>query len=208
MTTLLYQGHGSLRLTTNAGKTIYVDPFMSPKGQMSHSSYDVPADVILVTHQHYDHTAVDKMPHADGCMVWQNSDSHPAPDVYLTKSFLDGAVEVEAVEAYNHHHPKDECVGYVVRVDGLVLYFSGDTGPTQQMTSLAGYGIDYAFLPCDGIYTMSPEEAAKCAETIAARHNVPIHMKPVKPYGEKSAQRFAAAAPNPLLVRPGIPIEL
>ncbi len=208
MTTLLYLGHGSLRLATGAGKTIYVDPFMSPRGQGSSEGYDVPADLVLVTHQHYDHTAIDKMPHAAGCEVWQNGDAHPSADAYVTRTFLDGEVEVEAVEAYNHHHRKDECVGYVVRVDGLVLYFAGDTGKTEQMKQLAGYGIDYAFLPCDGIYTMTPEEAAECAGIICAKHNVPVHMKPVEPYGEDYARRFAASAPNALLVRPGVPTTL
>ena len=208
MATLVYQGHGSLRFTTAAGHTVYVDPFMSPEGQGSSATYDVPADLVLVTHQHYDHTAVDKMPHAPGCVVWQNADAHPSPDSYLTRSFLGGEVEVQAVEAYNHHHDKDACVGYVVRVDGLLLYFAGDTGPTEQMRQLASYGLDYAFLPADGIYTMKPEEAARCAATIGARHSVPIHLKPVAPYSERKAARFAKACPTALVIRPGVPTEL
>lgn len=208
MTTLLYLGHGSLRFTTEMGHTIYVDPFMSPEGDASQVGYDVPADLVLVTHQHFDHTAVNKMPHAPGCEVWQNADAHPAPDTYFTRAFLGGEVEVEAVEAYNGHHPADACVGYVLRVDGLTLYCAGDTGPTRQMAELADYGIDYAFLPGDGIYTMTPEVAAQCAASIGARHNVPIHLKPVQPYGEAEARRFAKAAPNALLVRPGVPTTL
>ena len=46
---LLYQGHGSARIVTGDGKVIYIDPF---KG----SGYDLPADLILMTHAHYDHT--------------------------------------------------------------------------------------------------------------------------------------------------------
>ena len=49
--TLLYQGHGSLRIVTGEGKVIYIDPYAG-KG------YDLPADLILVTHAHQDHTAV------------------------------------------------------------------------------------------------------------------------------------------------------
>ncbi|MBQ9005637.1 MAG: MBL fold metallo-hydrolase [Atopobiaceae bacterium] len=208
MTTLLYLGHGSLRLTTDAGKTIYIDPFMSPKGQDSNEGYEVPADLVLVTHQHFDHTSIDKMLHTAECVVWQNGDAHPDAETYLTKAFLNGSVEVQAVEAYNHHHRKEECVGYVVRVDGLALFFSGDTGKTAQMRKLADSNLDYAFLPCDGIYTMTPEEAAECAALVGARHNVPVHMKPVEPYDESVAQRFAALAPNSLLVRPGVPTKL
>ena len=40
---ILYQGHGSLRMTTGDGKVIYIDPYAG-------EGYDIPADLILVTH--------------------------------------------------------------------------------------------------------------------------------------------------------------
>jgi L-ascorbate metabolism protein UlaG (beta-lactamase superfamily) len=55
---------------------------------------------------------------------------------------------------------------------------------------------------------MTPKEAAKCAKLIGAKHNVPVHMNPVNPYGEKAATQFAASAPNAQLIRPGVPTEL
>ena len=48
MPKLLYQGHGSYRLTADDGRTIYVDPYAG-------GGYDLPADIILITHQHSDH---------------------------------------------------------------------------------------------------------------------------------------------------------
>ena len=204
MATLLYQGHGSLRLTTDAGHVIYIDPFMGDD-----ELYAAPADLVLVTHQHHDHTSIHRMPHAPGCVVWQNMDAHPSPDAYLTQSFLDGELVAEAVQAYNHHHDPAACVGYLVRVDGLTLYFAGDTGVTDQMrTDLPARNIDYAFLPGDGIYTMTAEEAGEAANLIRARHAVPIHLKPVQPYGPEEAQRFARIAHNALLVPAGESIRL
>ena len=50
--TLLYQGHGSLRIQTADDKVIYVDPYAG-------EGYDLPADVILITHGHFDHTQTD-----------------------------------------------------------------------------------------------------------------------------------------------------
>ena len=63
MATLLYQGHGSLRLTTDSGKVIYIDPFAG-------EGYDEPADLILVTHQNHDHNCTDLPAKNPGCVIW------------------------------------------------------------------------------------------------------------------------------------------
>ena len=208
MSTLLYLGHGSLRFTTNAGNVIYVDPFMSPAGIGSREGYEPPANLVLVTHQHGDHNDVGKMPHAPGCVVWQNADAHPAPDRFLSQTFCDGDVSVRAVPAYNRNHDPAVCVGYVLRFDGLAVYCAGDTSTTTEMAALASERLDYAFLPGDGIYNMDVAEAAACAQVIGARHSVPIHLAPMQPYGEAEAARFASLCPSALLVRPGVPTEL
>lgn len=207
MATILYQGHGSLRLTTQAGTVVYVDPYMDPTGAKGTSTYGVPANLILVTHQHFDHTAIDLPPHAEGCHVWQNFDAHPDPDTYRTLEYLD--VRAEATQAYNSCHPVDECVGYLVSVDGLVVYFSGDTSLTRQMQGdLCHRHIDYAFWPGDGVYNMDVPEAARCANLVGALHNTPVHLKPVVPYDEGRAREFARLAPNALLMQPGQQVTL
>ncbi len=40
---------------------------------------------------------------------------------------------------------------------------------------MLGIRCDVAFLPCDGHYTMSPEDAARAAEACGASVAVPIH---------------------------------
>ena len=144
MATLLYQGHGSLRMTTDGGKVIYIDPFAG-------EGYDLPADLILVTHQHHDHNCIDLPAKNQGCVIWQSFDAQKG-DEYQTLN-LDFA-SVRAVEAYNHHHKKSECVGYIVTADGISIYFAGDTGETEQMAEMSGLKLDYCVLPMDSTYTM------------------------------------------------------
>ena len=43
MAKLLYQGHGSYRITTDDGRVLYVDPYAG-------EGYDKPADIVLITH--------------------------------------------------------------------------------------------------------------------------------------------------------------
>ena len=51
--TLLYMGQASMRIVTAEGKVIYIDPYAG--------DYTMPADLILVTHGHFDHCAVEKV---------------------------------------------------------------------------------------------------------------------------------------------------
>lgn len=196
MATLLYQGHGSLRLTTDGGKVIYIDPYAG-------EGYDQPADLILVTHQHYDHNCINLPAKKEGCVIWQNFDALK-DGKYQTLS-LD-YVTVKAVEAYNHHHPKAECVGYIVTTDGKSIYFAGDTGETNEMAQMAKLKLDYAVLPMDYVYTMDIDETIRCAKLIAAKHTIPVHMAPGHLYDLQRAKKFVA--PGALLVQPGESIRL
>jgi hypothetical protein len=61
--TLLYMGQASIRIVTAEGKVIYIDPYAG-------NQYDLPADLILVTHEHFDHSAVDRVTHRnDACQM-------------------------------------------------------------------------------------------------------------------------------------------
>lgn len=184
MTEILFQGHGSLRVTAPDGTVIYIDPFMG-------EGYDRPADLILVTHQHFDHTRTDKPAKKPGCVIWSNRD-FLIDGQYQTKTF--GEVTIRAVEAYNSNHPKSECVGYILAIDGKKIYVAGDTSKTEQMPLLAQEKLDCAFLPIDGKYNMGPEEAAECAGLIKAKRVVPYHMVPTGPLGGKCFDRKRAEA--------------
>ena len=196
MATLLYQGHGSFRLKSSGGMVIYVDPYAG-------EGYDLPADYIFVTHQHHDHNEVDKMPHAPGCRVITEKDAVRGGQ-YLLLNF--SSFQVRAVEAYNSHHKKGECVGYIFLLDGRKVYCAGDTSTTAQMDEMAGMNLDYALLPIDGVYNMGPAEAAKCAEKIGAEKVIPIHMAPGQLFDQQKAEQLIV--PNRLILHPGEEIEL
>lgn len=196
---LLYQGHGSLRITTADGKVIYVDPYAG-KG------YEPAADLILITHGHSDHTATEKIKHRNpGCRVitWKEALAGGKHNVFDL-----GFVTVEAVEAgYNRNHKVKECVGYILTLpSGICVYAAGDTSETEQMPRLAEKNIDYALFCCDGIYNMDLAEAARCAALVGAKHNIPYHMAPGKLFDRARAERFNA--PGRLIVADGEEIEL
>ena len=196
MAKLLYQGHGSFKLTLNSGEVIYIDPYAG-------EGYDDPADLILVTHQHPDHNKIDLPPHADGCVIFQNSDAI-TEDGYQTLDFA--GLHIEPVQAYNQNHDVKQCVGYLVTVGDKLLYFAGDTSKTDQMAELADRNIDYAFLPMDGRFNMDIPEAIECAELINAKHTVPVHMSPGSLFDRERAEQFTT--PGALIIPAGEVIEL
>lgn len=166
--TLVYQGQASIRIVTGEGKVIYIDPYAG-------DGYDLPADLILITHAHFDHNAPDRIRNRNqDCrmITWKEA---VVDGVHQT--FDLGYVTVEAVEAgFNRLHDVNECVGYILTFrNGKSVYVTGDTSTTEQMPELAEKEIDYAFFCCDGVYNMGLKEAAQCAAMVGAKHNIPYH---------------------------------
>ena len=196
MVKLLFQGHGSFRIITGDGTAVYVDPYAG-------EGYDMPADIILSTHEHFDHNQISKVVQKQDCRIIRSGE---ALKDGIYGSFSVKGVSIEAVPAYNKKHDRRECVGYMITADRIKIYAAGDTSRTEEMKEYAQAGIDYALLPTDGIYNMRPEEAAECAVLIGAKHVIPVHMAPGKLFDEKAAERFVA--PNRLIVKAGEEIVL
>lgn len=197
MAEFYFQGHGSFRLTTDKGTVIYVDPYAG-------DGYIIPADLILVTHEHGDHNRIELVKQKTDCMVITDKEALNGGEYH---EFKVKDVQIESVPAYNRNHNRNECVGYILKFDSLSFYASGDTSLTDFMNDrIPAYGLDYAVLPIDGIYNMDPEEAVRCAKIIQAKHVIPIHMKPGSLFDKQYAQRFKPE--NRLIVEAGSSIKL
>ena len=195
---LLYQGHGSVRIETPEGKVIYIDPYAG-------EGYDLPADLILVTHGHGDHNKIELIENRnDDCVIITHEESNLDGE---HQSFDLGYVKIEAVEAENKNHNIKECVGYILTFsNGKQVYFTGDTSTTNQMSTLAEREIDYAFYCCDGKFNMDRAEAEKCAELVGATYNIPYHMAPGSNFDRAIAEEFDA--PGRIILEDGQTLEI
>jgi L-ascorbate metabolism protein UlaG (beta-lactamase superfamily) len=196
MPKLYYQGHGSYRITADDGRVFYVDPYAG-------NGYDLPADLILVTHGHHDHNKIDLVTQKPGCRVITYAEALAGSK---HNSFDIDGIRIEAVEARNILHSPKRCVGYIITLDGVKIYCSGDTSRTKQMGTFAALKFNYVLLPCDGRANMGLREAAECARVIGAKHNIPIHLKPGALFDRERAEKWGA--PNKLIVEPGQEIIL
>lgn len=181
---LTFFAHASVALEYE-GRHIYIDPVIG------NAEYDkLPkADMILVTHSHYDHfdmAAIEALQTPDTRILLDKTSAEGFQgDCY---TMLPGAkaepfadIKVEAVAAYNtseaqlQFHPKErEDCGYVVVLDDAVrIYFSGDTEPTPELRALQS--IDIAFVCVNQPYTMKPEQAVEAIKALRPQIYYPYH---------------------------------
>ena len=182
---LEWLGHSGFRV--RAGRTtIYIDPYRVAEGA-------APADLILVTHGHYDHFSprdITAVSHRDTWLVAPAAVAERvggkvlsiAPGETIDPDFAHG-VSISAVAAYNtskrdadgnvFHAREAGWVGYDLNLRGERLYHAGDTDVIPEMDQVAG--VDVALLPVSGTYVMTAEEAAEAARRIQPRLAVPMH---------------------------------
>ena len=186
---LTFFAHASVAIEYE-GRMIYVDPVMG------NAEYDkLPkADMILVTHSHYDHfdmAAREALQKEDTRILLDKTSAEGfAGDCYtmlpgaMAEPFAD--IRVEAIAAYNtsehqlQFHPKErEDCGYVVTLDGAVrIYLSGDTEPTLEQRALRD--IDIAFICVNQPYTMTPEQAVEAVKAVNPKIYYPYHYGQVE----------------------------
>ena len=196
MVKLLYQGHASFRLTADNNCVVYIDPYAG-------KNYDSPAGIILVTHQHYDHSKLQLCAKTKDCRIITNKEAlaggkHNCFDV--------GGILIQSVEAKSLFHRPKKCVGYIITLDGVKIYVSGDTSKTNQMDTFPALKLDYAIFPGTGILSMGLREAAECAALIGAKHNIIAHLKPGALFDLRKAEKWGA--PNKLIIEPEQEINL
>lgn len=191
---MYFIGHGSLMFIVN-GFCIHVDPVRS-----SGSYNNLPkADLILVTHEHYDHldakliADLRKQETVMLCNQKSVSEIKWAQAMNAGESRSVGIIGVETVPAYNivnmrspgqPFHPKGTGIGFVLAIGGKKIYIAGDTENTPEMKALKN--IDIAFLPMNLPYTMTPEMAADAARAFKPKILYPYH------YGDTKADKLTA----------------
>jgi L-ascorbate metabolism protein UlaG (beta-lactamase superfamily) len=181
---ITFIGHASLMLKFD-GKIIHVDPF----SKLADYAKLPTADAILITHEHQDHldtVAIRQIRTKDTVLVLTAAAAEKVPGGIIMKngevrSIL--GIRVEAVPAYNlvqkrengqPYHTQGQGNGYLLTVGSTRIYIAGDTENTPEMKALKN--IDYAFLPMNLPYTMTPEMVADAVKAFRPRVLYPYHF--------------------------------
>lgn len=191
-------GHGSVMIGWH-DKVIQVDPY----GEIADYGKLPRADMILITHDHYDHydpPAIEATRKADTVLIGK----FPADTPIENRIPLDNGqhtqwegMDIQAVPAYNRlhmrapgepFHPKGFGNGYILTAGELKIYIAGDTELIPEMKELGK--IDIAFLPQNLPYTMDFPMFIEAAKLIRPRVLYPYH------YGEIDREAVAEALPG------------
>jgi L-ascorbate metabolism protein UlaG (beta-lactamase superfamily) len=184
------------------GLTVYIDPWGV--------TTDDKADVLFITHAHYDHfqpDEIEKVRKRD-TKIFAPADvarelSGNVTPVKPGDAIDAGVLKAQAVPAYNTveerlemHPKKNNWVGYVITLGSNVYYHAGDTDHAPELSEIRA---DVAFLPIGGTYTMDAPEAAEMAKALGPKLAVPMHFGFV--VGTPTdAERFAKEA-DPIKVQ-------
>ncbi len=180
---ITFIGHASLMFEFG-GKVIHIDPVdeFGDYGRLPK------ADLILATHDHFDHTdakTIERLSTAETKLVLTPLAAAKIGRGIVLKNGGETTVlgiRIEAVPAYNivHQrspgkpfHPQGDGNGYVLTLGGKRVYIAGDTENIPEMKGLGQ--IDVAFLPMNLPYTMTPAMVADAARMVKPAILYPYH---------------------------------
>jgi len=168
-----YLGHASFVLELGDGRTIIFDPYESGayNGALAYSPITGSFDVAVVSHEHADHRDTDVI-------------SRSKNVVEDTGEFEFDGIRIKSFSVFH-----DESEGRergrnrisIVEADGLRVAHLGDLGHRLSDTEAANLkGVDVAFVPVGGHFTIGAEAARDVVIGIDPRIVIPMHFKTPK----------------------------
>lgn len=224
---IVWLGHSAFLL--EGSKRVLIDPFITGNPMAPVSVEEIKADVILVTHGHGDHLgdteAIAKRNKALVVCIHELSRVLAKRDVETMGMNIGGSayssgIRITMVPALHSADFEDEkgeiisCgspVGFVVEMDGVKVYHTGDTGLFSDMKLIGElYEPDVMLLPIGDFYTMGIREAVKAVEFVKPKVAIPMHYRtfPLIDTDPMEFKKLAEKFCKVVVLKPGESYEL
>jgi len=179
-------GHSGFLIQNSA--TIYIDPYQIKDGLPK-------ADYIFLTHGHYDHCSLPdltkliqdktKIIMTADCQSTINKFENPLRTeiVEPLQDLEFGILKVSTLPAYNigksYHQKNENLVGYLIKINDVLIYHAGDSDLIPEMQKLTGYHHKnknlILLIPVGGKFTMNVDEAVEMAKLVKPSLVIPMH---------------------------------
>jgi L-ascorbate metabolism protein UlaG (beta-lactamase superfamily) len=180
---LTWSGHAGFKIIYG-NKKMYIDPYKLSKNYKNISD----ADIVLVTHNHFDHLSIEDLKNivnertvivsAQECLSQLKSlKVKESIGIDPRNSVKVDDLKIETVPAYNvdkDFHPKnDKKIGFIVEFGNDRLYHTGDSDMIPEMKDTKP---SIVLIPVSGTYVMTAEEASQAVnELINPKIAIPMH---------------------------------
>lgn len=158
-------GHSCFKMASKEGIRVVTDPFDDNLGYKIPS---VEADIVTVSHGHYDHNFVD-------CING---------DYEVVNKVGNFSIKNIAITGVHTFHDKEEGakngdnIVYTFDIDGIKVCHLGDLGHKLAPSQIAMIGdVDVLMIPVGGTYTLDAEEAVEVIAQLNPSITIPMHYK-------------------------------
>jgi len=147
------------------GLRLLTDPFDQ---QVGYPLPAVEADLVTVSHDHYDHNAVHLLP--------GNPEVIRSPGEHKFRSLVIKGYSVYHDEAKGAKRGKN--IIFTWEMDGIRLCHLGDLGHLLDGKTIEAIGeVDILMIPVGGVYTIDGKEAREVVNQLQPRVVIPMHYK-------------------------------
>ena len=204
-TTFTWHGHATWFMEIG-GQRVILDPFFDDNPSCELAAEQVQADVILVSHGHFDHIAdTVSIAQRTGAKVvcnfevsqWLTS-QHGLQDVVGMNPGGSLQLDFGTVKMTPAIHSSSlpdgsyggVAGGFLIHADGKYFYFACDTALFGDMSLIGNVGLEAAFLPIGDLFTMGIEDSIAAIQLLQPRHVLPQHYNTWPPI-EQDAEAWA-----------------
>ncbi|MFC1956094.1 MBL fold metallo-hydrolase [Chloroflexota bacterium] len=158
-------GHATFLITSANGTRIMIDPY-DPVGVLNYDKINEPADIVTVSHDHFDHNNV--------AAVRGN------PEVVKTTAETKG-ISFMGIPSYHDEtegKQRGENTIFCFEADGVKICHLGDLGHELNAKQVTDIGkVDLLFIPVGGFYTIDAKTARRVCDQLKPRVIIPMHYK-------------------------------
>ncbi len=157
-------GHASFQIDTKAGKII-TDPF---NDELGYPMFPRSADVVTVSHQHWDHNHVETLSGSPQIISGQGTYQLEGITIQGFPAFHDN----------NFGKDRGSNIIFKIEVEDMTLLHLGDLGHSLSQETAQEIGaVDILMIPVGGTFTVGAKQAFDIVALLGPRIVIPMHYQ-------------------------------